>query len=215
MNKKEKEYFPIDQFSLERDFISNPLMSAIKLARYKFVAKMLSLNDVVLDLGCGNGYSSYFFSKYCREVTGVDLYASISEVSNKFPADNLSFIQADILAPPTEVLNKKVSAVTSIDVIEHFYRDDGEKIIRTYTDIIEDNGMMIIGTPNKFSEMYRSKQSKDIHFHEYEPDELKELCDKYFSRTILFSMNDELVHTGFNKLAWFIYAVCFYPRKRR
>ena len=59
-----KTYFAVEPFSLEKDFMDNPLMACIKLARYKFVAKMLSKNDVVVDLGCGNGYSSYFFSKF-------------------------------------------------------------------------------------------------------------------------------------------------------
>jgi len=67
--------------------------------------------------------------------------------------------------------------------------------------------MMIIGTPNKFSEAYRSQKNKDIHYHEYEPDEITALCKKYFGRTLLFSMNDELVHTGFSKLAWFLFVL--------
>lgn len=207
--KTKKEYFPIDQFSLDRDFLKNPLMSGIKLARFKFVAKLLSKEDTVLDLGCGNGYSSYFFSKFCKKVTGVDLYANIPAVSKKMAAENLTFIKADILSPPAIISNYGTTVVTAIDVIEHFHKKDGEKIVGIYSKILSAHGMMIIGTPNKFSEMYRSRQSKDIHFYEYRPDELKELCNKYFNRTILFSMNDELVHTGFYKLAWFIFVCCF------
>jgi len=205
MNIQEK----IDPFSIDQEFSENPLMSMIKLARFKFAAKMLSTDDIVLDLGCGNGFSSYFFSFYAKEVLGVDLYSDIPAASERFVADNLCFIKEDILTPSSRITSKRFTVVTAIDVIEHFYREDGEKIIRNYSELLTDNGMMVIGTPNKFSKMYRSEKSKQVHFYEYEPDELKKLCDRYFGRTILFSMNDELVHTGFNKLAWFLFILCF------
>ena len=184
-------------------------MSVIKLARYKFVAKMLSEDDVVLDLGCGHGYSSHFFAQTARQVIGVDLYADIPAVSERFDADNLKFIQADILDPPPEITDEPITAVTAIDVIEHFHREDGVSIIERYAEALPNGGMMILGSPSKFSQMYRSNQSLDVHFYEYEPEELRELCDLYFKRTLLFSMNDELVHTGFNKLAWFFFVLAF------
>ena len=100
----------------------------------------------------------------------------------------------------------------AIDFIEHFYKRDGEKmIIETSSNLLQpgEGGMMIIGTPNKYSEAYRSEASKSIHLHEYEPDEIVSLCKKYFGRTLLFSMNDEIVHTGFNKLAWYLFVLAF------
>ena len=207
--KHQNEYFPIDSFMLERNFLKDPLMSTIKLARYKFAAKMLSSDDTLLDLGCGNGFGSYFFSRFCREVTGMDLYSQIPDASSRFKDKNVNFITGDILSPPAIIADKSFSAISMIDVIEHFYRDDGEKIIKTYINNLSQNGMMIIGTPSKYSSEYRSESGKKEHFHEYTPEELKEMCDRYFGRTILFSMNDETVHTGFSKLAWFVFLLCF------
>jgi len=208
-DSKRTDYFPIDSFWLPRNFLRDPLMCAIKLARYKFVAKILAKDDIVLDLGCGNGYGSYFFAKFAKEVIGIDLYADIPSVAKQMIGDNLSFIQGDILSPPSLIMDKQFSAVTMVDVIEHFYKEDGEAIIQRYINLLSDNGVMIIGTPSKYTQAFRSTWSKDTHFHEYEPDELDEICQKYFSRTIMFSMNDEIVHTGFNKLAWFIFLLCF------
>ena len=204
-----RNYFPQGQFSLDETFITNPLMAAVTLARYKFVAKMLSPNDVVLDLGCGNGYASHFFSKHAREVVGVDLYADVPAAKARFGSANLNFIRADILQPSSEVTSLRPTVVTSIDVIEHFYREDGEQIIDRYASMLPRGGMMIMGTPSKFSQQYRSQQAKDVHFHEYEPDELREVMAGHFNRTLLFSMNDELVHTGFTKLAWFFFVLGF------
>jgi 2-polyprenyl-3-methyl-5-hydroxy-6-metoxy-1,4-benzoquinol methylase len=204
-----KAYFPIKAFELPDNFISDPLMTSVKLARYKFVAKMLSEDDIILDLGCGNGYSSYFFSKIAQKVVGVDLYADLKKAETVLHSDNLKFVKADILSPPPGILKEKYSAVAAIDVIEHFYKEDGERIIGRYSEYLTDNGMMIIGTPSKYSRAYRSQKSKDTHFYEYEPDELIALCRRFFGRTILFSMNDEIVHTGFKKLAWFFFVLCF------
>jgi 2-polyprenyl-3-methyl-5-hydroxy-6-metoxy-1,4-benzoquinol methylase len=208
-NPEKKAYFPIDAFELPDNFISDPLMTSVKLARYKFVAKMLAEDDIVLDLGCGNGYSSYFFSKFAKKVIGVDLYANLKKANAVLQSDNLMFVKADILSPPSEILEEKYSAIVAIDVIEHFYKEDGERIIGQYSRYLTDNGMMIFGTPSKFSQSYRSPKSKDTHFYEYEPDELNMLCRRFFGRTILFSMNDEIVHTGFKKLAWFFFVLCF------
>ena len=45
--------------------VKNPLMLMIKLARYKFYSKMINEQDVVLDLACGQGISTNFYSKFC------------------------------------------------------------------------------------------------------------------------------------------------------
>ncbi len=203
------DHLSAESFSLQDDFLKNPLMSAVKLARYKFAARMVSEDDVVLDLGCGNGYSSYFLSKYARKVVGMDLYADIPGASKRMSADNLQFIKGDILFPPPEITEEEFTVVNSIDVIEHFHRDDGEKIVRDYSGLLSKNGMMIIGTPSRHSQAYRSARSRKVHFYEYEPEELRDMCRGYFGRAILFSMNDEIVHTGFNRLAWFIFLLCF------
>ena len=142
----EIEYLRVAQFSLEKGFLANPLMACIKLARFKFVSKMLSPCDRVLDLGCGSGYSSYFYTKSAQHVLGVDVYAEFEHARRTFVAENLEYMQADVLHPPKELLSKRFTAIASVDVIEHFYRDDGEAIISTCYDLLETGGMLILDT---------------------------------------------------------------------
>ena len=66
----------------------------------------------------------------------------------------------------------------------------------------------MIGTPSKYSAKYRSTRSKQQHIYEYKPEELKKICEKHFDRVFQFSMNDEVVHTGFHKMSHYIFAVC-------
>jgi 2-polyprenyl-3-methyl-5-hydroxy-6-metoxy-1,4-benzoquinol methylase len=196
-------------FIFGRELESDPLMTSIKLARFKFVSRMLSPSDRVLDLGCGSGYCSYFYSRFAEQVVGVDLFSDIPQARLKYPGENLRFISGDVLDLPAEVAAMVFDAVVSTDVIEHFSKEDGERIIANSHKLLSDRGMMIVGTPSKFSSAYRSAQSRAGHIHEYEPDELRDLCGRYFKRTLLFSMNDELVHTGFSKLAWFVFVLGF------
>jgi len=204
-----RSYGPVNPFSLGRDFLKTPLMATIKLARFKFVSKMLSSDDVVLDMGCGNGMSSYYYASVAKRVIGIDLYADIDQVAKAMARENLRFMKEDLLKMDYSILKPEgITAVTSVDVIEHFYREDGEKIIANSAELLAKGGVMITGTPSKFSGAYRSEQSRLGHYYEYEPEELKSICDKYFGRTFLFSMNDEVVHTGFSKLAWFFFVIC-------
>ena len=57
--------------------------------------------------------------------------------------------------------------------------------------------MLIIGTPSLESQAYASPPSKAGHINCKSGDELKALLSSYFHNVFLFSMNDEVVHTGF------------------
>lgn len=187
--------------------IENPLMTTIKYSRYKFIAKMISSNDVVLDLGCGTGISSLFYSNYCKKVYGYDLLSEFVEVKKK---NNIKFIRGDALKlNVNDFVKKRVDMISCVDFIEHFSEKDGTKIIEKCSKILHQNGnTLIIGTPSVHSKKFRSKTSKIQHLHEYDPLELKRKCLKYFSRVFLFSMNDEVVNTGFHKLSWFTFVIC-------
>ena len=103
----------------------------------------------------------------------------------------------------------KINLITLIDFIEHFNKSQGSLILSKCSKLLEGKGgTLIVGTPSVYSSKFRSKRSRIQHIHEYDGMELKDLCSKYFNRTFLFSMNDEVVHTGFYKLAWFNFVVC-------
>lgn len=67
--------------------------------------------------------------------------------------------------------------------------------------------MCIIGTPNITSAEYQSEASKIGHINLYSYDRIKNLMNEYFHHTFMFSMNDEVVHTGFGSMAHYIFAV--------
>jgi len=66
----------------------------------------------------------------------------------------------------------------------------------------------IIGTPSLESQAYASKASKEGHVNCKSAPDLKELMQRHFHNVFLFSMNDEVVHTGFHPLAHYLFALC-------
>ena len=185
--------------------LENPLMTTIKLSRFKFASKLISKKDTLLDIGCGQGLSSIFFSDYCKYVYGVDLLSDFLYHDRK----NIKFIKKNIFQLKKNNFKHKINLITLIDFIEHFNKSQGSLILNKCSNLLErKGGTLIVGTPSVYSSKYRSKRSRIQHIHEYDGMELKDLCSKYFNRTFLFSMNDELVHTGFYKLAWFNFVIC-------
>lgn len=189
---------------------NNPLMATIKFSRYKFIAKLLHKNDAVLEVGCSDGVSSNFFSQYSKSVEGIDFDENvIKEAKKNFP--KIKFEHADAL---TFTSSKKYDVVIMLDFIEHFSKEDGEKLIEKYSSYLSNRGMIIVGTPNKYFDKYRAEHNKLHHLHEYYPEELTTLVEKHFERSMMFSMNDEIVHTGNPKLAWFLYSIGTYPKTK-
>lgn len=198
-----------EMISTDIPFMKSPMMFGIKLARYKFSAKMLSCQDIVLDLGCGNGYGAFFFSHFAKRVFGVDIAIDAKKLSAKWARENIEFLNGDINDLPPAVLSQAFDSIVSLDVIEHLPKENGVAMVRQSRDILNERGLLILGAPSTHSRKYRSQQSKDQHLYEYDPEELREICEKFFPRTLLFTMNDEMVHTGFSKLAWYFFILCF------
>jgi hypothetical protein len=72
-------------------------------------------------------------------------------------------------------------------------------------------GVLILGMPSLESQAHASPPSREGHVNCKTGNALKELGAKYFANVFVFSMNDEVVHTGFYPMAHYLIALCCGP----
>jgi 2-polyprenyl-3-methyl-5-hydroxy-6-metoxy-1,4-benzoquinol methylase len=186
------------------------LQLVIRLARYKFVTKMLSKTDRVLEVGSGSGLGTIFLGQHCKSVKGLEFKKSVVAQARKLNRrKNVEFLQGDFFDYADPGL---FDAIVNLDVIEHMPQKVGEKLIAKTAKHLKDTGMLILGTPSIYSYEFQSPMSKAGHIKCYDQKELVGLVEKHYGRVLAFSMNDELVHTGFHKLAWYYFILAFCPK---
>jgi len=189
---------------------NNQLRFLIRLARYKFVAKLLKPTDRVLEVGSGSGLGSIFLGQHASSVLGIDVKSSeVEDAIRLNQRDNVEFRKADLFDVEQ---TPSFDAVVSLDVIEHLTVEDGAQLLEAQTRLLKPGGMLIIGTPSIWSYPYQSPISQASHIQCYDLPDLVELAENYVTRTISFSMNDEVVHTGYHKKAWYYFVVGFGPK---
>ena len=190
----------------------NTIQMLIKLARYKFIARLLKRTDTVLEVGSGTGIGSIFISQHTKYVTGVEPGIADFEAAKAMNRrDNVEFQNDSIFdfCP-----NTAFDAVIAVDVIEHFDINDGRRLLVAMQKNCKPDGVIIVGSPSVYSFPYQGANSQAAHIHCYDQAELVALMDEMFSRTFVFSMNDEIVHTGHPKMAWYYFAVGVIPKSQ-
>ena len=62
--------------------------------------------------------------------------------------------------------------------------------------------------PSLESQKYASPASKEGHVNCQTKSQLKETLEKYFTAVFVFSMNDEVIHTGYAPMSHYLMAIC-------
>lgn len=185
----------------------DPKRALFNLAHYKFVAKMLSGKQNVLEVGCADAFSTRLVQQEVGQVTAIDFDPIFIEdvTSRKNPAWPLEVFVHDILEKPVPGL---FDAAYSLDVFEHISPDKEDTFIKNIIASLKPNGVLIIGIPSLESQIYASAQSKIGHINCKSGKDLKLFLQKHFNNVFIFSMNDETVHTGFYQMAHYLLALC-------
>ena len=186
---------------------NDPKRLLFVLSRYKFVAKMLSGKKNVLEIGCADAFGARIVLQGVKKLTAVDFDPIFIEDANNRMDKNWNFKckTHDILKGPIE---GNFDAVYAIDMLEHIPEKDEEQFMFNIIKSLTKDGVLIIGTPSLESQKYASPQSKEGHVNCKSYKELKELMLCFFHNVFIFSMNDEVVHTGFYNMANYLFALC-------
>lgn len=98
--------------------------------------------DLILDIGCGTGYSTRLFAEKGYDVIGSDL--SLKFITNNEMNSNLGFVVADALSLPFK--NEYFDAVCSCALIEHLI--DVQLALKEMSRVLRPKGKLIILAPN-------------------------------------------------------------------
>jgi SAM-dependent methyltransferase len=213
---RRKEQKGVARFGLmsSQVYFDDPKRLTFLLSRYKFVSKMLEGAAHVLEIGCADAFGTPIVAKAVQRVTAVDFDPLfITDARERTdPALNIEFRAHDLLAGP--VPPGGFSAVYACDVLEHILPNDEERFLANAAASLAADGIAIFGMPSLESQAYASKQSKEGHVNCKSGPALRETLRRHFANVFLFSMNDEIVHTGFSPMAHYLFVLCCTPIKR-
>ncbi len=185
----------------------DPKRLTFTLARYKFIAKMLSGADHVLEVGCADAFGTRIVVQEVRQLTAVDFDPLFVEDTNARMSDRWKFTckTHDMLQGPVA---GEFDGMYALDVLEHILPENEERFLSNMAAPLTEHGVMIIGMPSLESQVYASTMSKEGHVNCKTMPDLKKTMQTYFHNVFMFSMNDEVVHTGFHKMAHYLFALC-------
>jgi 2-polyprenyl-3-methyl-5-hydroxy-6-metoxy-1,4-benzoquinol methylase len=193
-------------------WIDDPKRLVFVLSRYKFVAKMFDRFQNVLEVGCADAFGTRIVSHAVQNLTALDFDPLFIENAKANMIDNHTFtcIEHDILKSPAP--GGLYDGVYTLDVLEHIAERHETQFMTNIVKSMYARGALIVGTPSLQSQHYASLPSRQGHVNCKNYDALQRLLAVYFHNVFIFSMNDEVVHTGFAPMAHYFLALCCYPK---
>ena len=188
-------------------YVHDPRHIAFMASRYKFVSKMLAGLDRVVEMGCGDGFGAPLVAQAVKELICTDIdEGTLQDAAARLSVvKNIKFEYFDFRAGPYSSL---VDGLFSVDVIEHIFPAEEETVLTNMARSLKRNGVAMVGTPNKTSDQYASEWSRYGHVNLKDHKTLRSSLEPHFHNVFLFSMNDEVLHTGFYPMAHYLLAVC-------
>jgi 2-polyprenyl-3-methyl-5-hydroxy-6-metoxy-1,4-benzoquinol methylase len=182
------------------------------LARYKFVAKMLSGKRRVLEVGCADAFGTRLVMQEVGSVTAIDfdpVFVDDARARMKTDAWQCDCHVHDILEGPVA---EGFDAAYALDVFEHVRPAQESRFLSHLAASVRQHGVVVMGSPSLQSQVYASKGSREGHVNCKDGQELKRVMERHFENVFLFSMNDEIVHTGFHPLAHYLITLGVGPK---
>lgn len=195
-------------------YVTDPKMIAFMASRYKFVSKMLEGAEMAVEIGCGDGFGAPLVAQGVGRLVCTDINEStIADNAKRLSMfKNIEFKYFDFRVG---AFPQKTNAIYAVDVIEHVYPQEEPVFLRNIANSLGNQGVALFGTPNKAAERYASENSRAGHVNLKSHDVLRKTLSSLFYNVFMFSMNDEMVHTGYYPMAHYLWALCVGPRDDR
>lgn len=183
-----KYFIPKTETNLWRDYwsktdIEKEVSSCEKDELWEIIKKFASLDDKIIDAGCGLGRWVIFLSRRGYDILGADNFREVVERLKQFDK-TLKLRVADIRRLPFE--DREFNAYLSFGVVEHF-EEGPTKALKEARRVLKKGGIIILETPHdnflrrtkrfiKFLLKRKEKSMIKLQFYEYrfKTSELKE-----------------------------------------
>lgn len=202
---KEKGLTPLGLMT-NQAWNDDPKHLLFTLSRYKFVSKLLAGRDHVLEVGCADAWATRIVVQSVRKLTATDFDpVFVDDVRQRMdPKWPFAIEQHDLLAGP---FPGTYDAAYALDVIEHIQPKDEIVFTGNIAKSLHAHGTLILGCPSLQSQTYASPQSKAGHVNCKTGESMRALLAQFFHNVFIFSMNDEVVHTGYAPMAHYIFGL--------
>jgi 2-polyprenyl-3-methyl-5-hydroxy-6-metoxy-1,4-benzoquinol methylase len=186
----------------------DPRRLVFLLARYKFVSKMFSGKGKVLEVGCGDAFGTRVVQQEVGSVHAVDFDPVFVKDAHRRMEERWRFdCSVHDLISGGPVAGGPYDAAYSLDVLEHIPREQEQAFLGNIVRSLGPHGVLLIGSPSLESQAYASPPSREGHVNCKTARDLKKSLEELFHNVFVFSMNDEVVHTGFSPLAHYLFAL--------
>ena len=183
---------------------NTPRRVLFALSHYKFAAKLIGTNKRILEVGCSEGLGTLILAEFASECLAIDTDVDAVKVAKEaLESPRLQFRIADVCDGPFG----EFDAVASFDVIEHIPQEQEEKFLCAIAANLAHDGMAILGTPNITSDQYASPVTRSGHVNLFSAERLQSFLDRFFRTVLIFSANDEMIHTGYTPLAYYLLGI--------
>ena len=128
-----------------------------------------------LDVGCGQGAVMRLATSFgYQEVAGVDISEEMLAICH---ADGLKVEAADVWRYLERTPNKRWDVVSAFDMLEHFSKDDGFRLLQEIHRVLKPGGACFLKLPNAASPWgYEITASDLTHEASYSPYSLTQLA---------------------------------------
>ena len=133
------------------------------LTQTPWFTNYLEREDMVLDLGCGNGQSGIKAAKFAKKVIGVDInetllgIAKLSATTSKIK--NVKFETAN-LEKKLKYKKNQFDKVIFLDVLEHLKNRD--QLLNEIKRVLRPQGLLFLGVPNSQTSWKKLQRSVGI-----------------------------------------------------
>lgn len=112
--------------------LENGIHPKHRLMKYhNFFINNINSTDIVLDVGCGNGFNTYHIAGKAKRVVGIDIDSkNIAYAEKNFLSDNIDYLTANIM---DYKFGQKFDVIVLSNVLEHM--KDRIKLLKKIKDI--------------------------------------------------------------------------------